>query len=79
MLKIYLVIEKKMGVEDSYSVDRQLSPSTLATLRGILVSSLSRENLGVDDLPIIRKRKVTFQEESYINGEYFYFTPCTFS
>ncbi|XP_043484745.1 inner centromere protein-like isoform X13 [Leptopilina heterotoma] len=47
-----------MGTDDK---DRGIPSSTLATLRGILVSSLSRENLGPHDLPF-RSRKVHFHE-----------------
>ncbi|XP_012277191.1 ensconsin isoform X5 [Orussus abietinus] len=39
-----------MGTSDE--MDRVIPSSTLATLRGILVSSLSRENLGPHDLPV---------------------------
>ncbi|XP_044015962.1 MAP7 domain-containing protein 2 isoform X22 [Aphidius gifuensis] len=50
-------------------MDRGIPSSTLATLRGILVSSLSRENLGPHDVPLIEhsirirtSRKVHFRE-----------------
>ncbi|KYN50356.1 hypothetical protein ALC62_15203, partial [Cyphomyrmex costatus] len=49
-------------------MNREIPSSTLATLRGILVSSLSRENLGPHDLPIHEHtrqrsaRKVHFHE-----------------
>ncbi|XP_046425612.1 ensconsin-like isoform X9 [Neodiprion fabricii] len=58
-----------MGTDE---MDRGIPSSTLATLRGILVSSLSRENLGPHDLPIHEKtnsnrprvtRKVHFYED----------------
>ncbi|KAG7206846.1 hypothetical protein KM043_000750 [Ampulex compressa] len=54
-----------MGAKD---MDRDIPSSTLATLRGILVSSLSRENLGPHDLPVHEHtrhrppRKVHFHE-----------------
>lgn len=49
-------------------MNRDIPSSTLATLRGILVSSLSRENLGPHDLPMQENgrhrpyRKVHFRE-----------------
>ncbi|XP_014476833.1 PREDICTED: ensconsin-like isoform X15 [Dinoponera quadriceps] len=49
-------------------MNREIPSSTLATLRGILVSSLSRENLGPHDLPVHEHtrhrppRKVHFRE-----------------
>lgn len=50
-------------------MNREIPSSTLATLRGILVSSLSRENLGPNDLSTIHEnvrlrppRKVHFRE-----------------
>lgn len=50
-------------------MDRGIPSSTLATLRGILVSSLSRENLGPHDVPLLEhsirirtSRKVHFRE-----------------
>ncbi|XP_011251308.1 inner centromere protein isoform X34 [Camponotus floridanus] len=49
-------------------MNREIPSSTLATLRGILVSSLSRENLGPHDLPLHEHtrhrppRKVHFHE-----------------
>ncbi|XP_011880144.1 PREDICTED: MAP7 domain-containing protein 1-like isoform X10 [Vollenhovia emeryi] len=49
-------------------MNREIPSSTLATLRGILVSSLSRENLGPHDLPLHEhtrhrsSRKVHFHE-----------------
>jgi len=49
-------------------MNRDIPSSTLATLRGILVSSLSRENLGPHDLPVHEHtrhrsaRKVHFHE-----------------
>ncbi|XP_070158594.1 ensconsin isoform X18 [Polyergus mexicanus] len=49
-------------------MNREIPSSTLATLRGILVSSLSRENLGPHDLPVHEHtrhrpaRKVHFHE-----------------
>ncbi|XP_072746507.1 uncharacterized protein [Anoplolepis gracilipes] len=46
-------------------MNREIPSSTLATLRGILVSSLSRENLGPHDLPVHEHRpprKVHFYE-----------------
>lgn len=52
-------------------MDRGIPSSTLATLRGILVSSLSRENLGPHDIPLVdhtirirTSRKVHFHEGS---------------
>ncbi|KAL2747962.1 MAP7 domain-containing protein 2-like isoform X8 [Vespula maculifrons] len=51
-------------------MNREIPSSTLATLRGILVSSLSRENLGPNDLSTIHEnvrlrppRKVHFRED----------------
>ncbi|KAH0951210.1 hypothetical protein HN011_008868 [Eciton burchellii] len=52
-------------------MNRDIPSSTLATLRGILVSSLSRENLGPHDLPVHEHtrhrsaRKVHFHEGEY--------------
>ncbi|XP_039305084.1 inner centromere protein isoform X15 [Solenopsis invicta] len=52
-------------------MNREIPSSTLATLRGILVSSLSRENLGPHDLPVHEHmrhrppRKVHFHEGEY--------------
>ncbi|XP_025265344.1 inner centromere protein isoform X13 [Camponotus floridanus] len=52
-------------------MNREIPSSTLATLRGILVSSLSRENLGPHDLPLHEHtrhrppRKVHFHEGEY--------------
>lgn len=54
-----------MGTDDK---DRGIPSSTLATLRGILVSSLSRENLGPHDLPF-RSRKVHFHEGIFSNPQ----------
>lgn len=57
-----------MGAGD---MNREIPSSTLATLRGILVSSLSRENLGPHDLPIQENgrhrplRKVHFHEGTF--------------
>ncbi|XP_063990462.1 MAP7 domain-containing protein 2-like isoform X9 [Diachasmimorpha longicaudata] len=59
-----------MGVGE---MDRGIPSSTLATLRGILVGSLSRENLGPHDLGMIegggkiRTRKVHFREGEYLS------------
>ncbi|XP_031774515.1 uncharacterized protein LOC105736411 isoform X4 [Apis florea] len=53
------------------NMNRDIPSSTLATLRGILVSSLSRENLGPHDLPVQENgrhrpyRKVHFREGEY--------------
>lgn len=52
-------------------MNREIPSSTLATLRGILVSSLSRENLGPHDLPVQENgrhrplRKVHFHEGTF--------------
>lgn len=52
-------------------MNREIPSSTLATLRGILVSSLSRENLGPHDLPVQENgrhrpyRKVHFREGTF--------------
>ncbi|OAD61704.1 hypothetical protein WN48_10187 [Eufriesea mexicana] len=58
-----------MGADD---MNREIPSSTLATLRGILVSSLSRENLGPHDLPVHENggrhrpyRKVHFREGTF--------------
>ncbi|KAF7408360.1 hypothetical protein HZH66_002897 [Vespula vulgaris] len=55
-------------------MNREIPSSTLATLRGILVSSLSRENLGPNDLSTIHEnvrlrppRKVHFREEHFLS------------
>ncbi|XP_031774513.1 uncharacterized protein LOC105736411 isoform X2 [Apis florea] len=54
------------------NMNRDIPSSTLATLRGILVSSLSRENLGPHDLPVQENgrhrpyRKVHFREGEYL-------------
>ncbi|XP_076303769.1 uncharacterized protein LOC143221949 isoform X12 [Lasioglossum baleicum] len=64
-----------MGAGD---MNREIPSSTLATLRGILVSSLSRENLGPHDLPVQENgrhrplRKVHFHEGEYnaVDQEY---------
>lgn len=43
--------------------DRGLSPATLNTLRGILISSLPKENSPVLSPPIVPpRRKVTFKD-----------------
>ncbi|XP_061927179.1 MAP7 domain-containing protein 1 isoform X8 [Apis cerana] len=55
------------------NMNRDIPSSTLATLRGILVSSLSRENLGPHDLPVQENgrhrpyRKVHFREGRWFN------------
>lgn len=55
-------------------MNREIPSSTLATLRGILVSSLSRENLGPHDLPVHEHtrhrppRKVHFREGKETNS-----------
>lgn len=55
-------------------MNREIPSSTLATLRGILVSSLSRENLGPHDLPVHEHtrhrppRKVHFREGKETSG-----------
>ncbi|XP_026474398.1 uncharacterized protein LOC113378096 isoform X2 [Ctenocephalides felis] len=46
------------------SPDRGIPSSTLAALRGILVSSLSRENLSSIDRYSTSRRRVTFHETS---------------
>ncbi|XP_074098947.1 uncharacterized protein LOC141527399 isoform X9 [Cotesia typhae] len=58
-----------MGIGE---MDRGIPSSTLATLRGILVSSLSRENLGPHDITQVEQilrhrisRKVHFREGEY--------------
>ena len=49
----------------------RISSNTLAALRGILISSLSRENVGDIDVEssLDRRRKVTFQESHKVHGE----------
>ncbi|XP_006569170.3 stress response protein NST1 isoform X19 [Apis mellifera] len=57
------------------NMNRDIPSSTLATLRGILVSSLSRENLGPHDLPMQENgrhrpyRKVHFREAGAASEE----------
>lgn len=57
-------------------MNREIPSSTLATLRGILVSSLSRENLGPHDLHLHENvrhrpyRKVHFREGIFRNWKY---------
>ena len=53
-------------------MNREIPSSTLATIRGILVSSLSRENLGPHDLQLQENggrhrpyRKVHFREGTF--------------
>ena len=50
-------------------MNREIPSSTLATIRGILVSSLSRENLGPHDLQVQERhrpcRKVHFREGTF--------------
>ncbi|KAJ9600531.1 hypothetical protein L9F63_026331, partial [Diploptera punctata] len=57
-----------MGTEEC-SDDRRIPSNTLETLRGILISSLSRENLGNIDVQtsLSRRRKVTFQEFHHVD------------
>jgi hypothetical protein len=59
-----------MGTEEC-SDKLRIPSNTLATLRGILISSLSRENLGNIDIQssLGRGRKVTFQELHHAYGE----------
>lgn len=59
-----------MGIGE---MDRGIPSSTLATLRGILVSSLSRENLGPHDITQVEQisrhrisRKVHFREGAFL-------------
>ncbi len=55
------------SVIDDVDEERGLSPATLNTLRGILISSLPRENSPIDVLspPVPPpRRKVTFKEGS---------------
>ncbi|XP_054270001.1 ensconsin-like isoform X13 [Macrosteles quadrilineatus] len=68
-----------MGMDQERDDERGLSPSALAKLRGILVSSLSRENLSPVDLsgsaldediplaPARRRRKVHFSESKSVD------------
>lgn len=64
-----------MGTEvEVEGEDRGLSQRTLAKLRGILVSSLSRENLAPQDTspeppepPARRRRKVHFSESNSVD------------
>jgi len=60
-----------MGTEEC-SDERRIPSNTLATLRGILISSLSRENIGNIDIQssACRRRKVTFEElHHHVLGE----------
>ena len=58
-----------MGTEEC-SDDHRIPSNALETLRGILISSLSRENLGnLDVQASSRRRKVTFQEFHHVDGE----------
>jgi hypothetical protein len=63
-----------MGTDDSVD-ERRIPSNTLETLRGILISSLSRENIGnIDVQPSLgRRRKVTFQELRNVHGECYNF------
>ncbi|KAK7588247.1 hypothetical protein V9T40_005492 [Parthenolecanium corni] len=54
---------------DSSDEDRGISAATLSTLRGILISSLPRENAPVHETAAHARRKVTFQESYRKNGE----------
>jgi hypothetical protein len=55
-----------MGTDDSVD-ERRIPSNALETLRGILISSLSRENIG--NVDVGRRRKVTFQELRNAHGE----------
>jgi hypothetical protein len=59
-----------MGTDDSVD-ERRIPNNALETLRGILISSLSRENIGSIDVQpaLARRRKVTFQELRTVCGE----------
>jgi len=66
-----------MGTEECSDGPR-IPSNTLAALRGILISSLSRENIGDIDVGDIdvesslgRRRKVTFQESHKVHGEWY--------
>jgi hypothetical protein len=61
-----------MGTEECSDGPR-IPSNTLATLRGILISSLSRENIGDIDVEssLGRRRKVTFQESHKVYGEWY--------
>jgi hypothetical protein len=63
-----------MGTDDCID-ERRIPSNTLETLRGILISSLSRENIGNIDVPpsLGRRRKVTFQELRTVHGEWYSF------
>jgi hypothetical protein len=60
-----------MGTEECSDGPR-IPSNTLATLRGILISSLSRENIGDIDIEssLGRRRKVTFEESHKVHGEW---------
>jgi hypothetical protein len=65
-------VKATMGTDDSVD-ERRIPSNTLETLRGILISSLSRENIGnIDVQPTLgRRRKVTFQELRSVHGEWY--------
>lgn len=63
-------MEMGSGVaNDSSDEDRGISAATLNTLRGILISSLPRENAPVQLTVAHSRRKVTFQESYRKSGE----------
>ena len=61
-----------MGTEECSDGPR-IPSNTLEALRGILISSLSRENVGDIDVEssLGRRRKVTFQESHKVHGEWY--------
>jgi hypothetical protein len=65
-------VKVTMGTEECSDGPR-IPSNTLAALRGILISSLSRENVGDIDVEssLDRRRKVTFQESHKVHGEWY--------
>lgn len=63
-----------MGTEDCND-ERRIPSNTLEALRGILISSLSRENIPNIDVQSTqgRRRKVTFEDLHHVHGEWCYF------
>jgi len=66
-------VKVTMGTEECSDGPR-IPSNTLAALRGILISSLSRENVGDIDVEssLDRRRKVTFQESHKGHGEWYH-------
>jgi len=65
-------VKVTMGTEECSDGPR-IPSNTLEALRGILISSLSRENVGDIDVEssLGRHRKVTFQESHKVHGEWY--------